>query len=200
MILGQAGGRGGWLEAAAWVPGVLKPPHPLPPLEPEPEPHSSGPAHRLAGLEHSYLPWLQRGGSLRCSIAGRGEQGRWGGGWVLGRVPGADRPGLQACGSPTPVHVAAHETPRAGPDALPARPGAHAPQRHVLRGWKALAQDELWGLHRLYGECQAGGGAAGGGRGAGAGVLRSVCLRRLPGPAVCVRVLRRFLSDARHDS
>uniref|UniRef100_A0A481C625 Matrix metalloproteinase-23 n=1 Tax=Sus scrofa TaxID=9823 RepID=A0A481C625_PIG len=92
--------------------------------------------------------------------------------WVLGPTryswkKGDGRPGLSGALAPRRVahrpgaRGGPRDRPRAGPDALPARPGAHAPQRHTARLEGAVA-----------------------GRAVGAAPAL-----RLPGPAVRVRVL-----------
>lgn len=83
------------------------------------------------------------------------------------------------------MHVAAHEIGHALGLMHSQHGRALMHLNATLRGWKTLSQDELWGLHRLYGEC------LGGGLGAGcwAGPKATMPSGRLPGPAVRVHVL-----------
>ncbi|XP_064350262.1 matrix metalloproteinase-23 isoform X1 [Camelus dromedarius] len=172
---GHGGGSwGSWLQwgssmqggegcEEAWRPGFLEPEAPPPPHR---RSWSCIPGGQLtASLAWNILifPWLRRGrlpalpqmcGPRGVRPAGGGRRAGPGSEALTGRACRrvAHRPGAR--GGP-------RDRPRAGPDALSARPGAHAPQRHAAR---------------LEGSVT--------GRAVGAAPAL-----RLPGPAVRVRVL-----------
>lgn len=84
------------------------------------------------------------------------------------------------------MHVAAHEIGHALGLMHSQHGRALMHLNATLRGWKTLSQDELWGLHRLYGECR---GWAGWRVACRAGPEDRLPSRRLPGPTVCVHIL-----------
>lgn len=84
------------------------------------------------------------------------------------------------------MHVAAHEIGHALGLMHSQHGRALMHLNATLRGWKTLSQDELWGLHRLYGECC---GQVGRPAGWQAGPKAMLPSCRLPRPAVRVHIL-----------
>lgn len=92
------------------------------------------------------------------------------------------------------MHVAAHEIGHALGLMHSQHGRALMHLNATLRGWKTLSQDELWGLHRLYGECCTLGGLARLPAALRPGPPAAGCLDRL---FVCASWARRGFCDTR---